>query len=384
MSLSNVYKLPQRRYIENRAEKLPGKEDLRQKKLRSTVRKSPVRILQVFEGRGALAAGRPPKVKENTAKKAFPLQFRPVSRKRRKTKTRGSLVLNLINLLLFGLLIFLGLHTVKHVRNAVREPAFSAAGSTTRPYTVSEPETSARPLNDYQIIWERNLFNTSPKEASASKKEIEIEKLPPAQTDLGLNLVGTVVADDPRLSRGFIDNQLTGKQEIFSEGDRVGEVLIKKILRNKVVVTTGKGDKLLTAEFEQPGKPPQTFQPLLQAAVSVPPPQASSTAAVDFRLKQSEVRSYLGDYDKLTEEVRIDPYTENDLPAGFKLGGIMGWNVLAQMGLRNGDVITGVNSEKISDPIEAAGFFEKLSEGGDIILEVIRRRRPVQIHLNIN
>ena len=104
---------------------------------------------------------------------------------------------------------------------------------------------------------------------------------------------------------------------------------------------------------------------------------------VDFRLEQSEVQSSLEDLDELMQEVRITAYTENDQPAGFQLGGIMGWNILAQMGLRNGDVITGVNGEPITSPDQAAEFFERLSEGGEVTININRRRRPIQVKLDI-
>jgi len=50
-----------------------------------------------------------------------------------------------------------------------------------------------------------------------------------------LKLVGTVAGDDSATSFAIIDNIRTRKQELYHEGDRAGDVLIKKILRNKVM-----------------------------------------------------------------------------------------------------------------------------------------------------
>ncbi|NIP70491.1 MAG: hypothetical protein GTO04_15300, partial [Planctomycetales bacterium] len=84
-------------------------------------------------------------------------------------------------------------------------------------------------------------------EPAAPKKEIDTEKILPAAEDLGLKLLGTVMADEQRLRRAFIENSRTRKQEAYREGDTAGAVRIKKILRNKVVVATPKGDRVLSA-----------------------------------------------------------------------------------------------------------------------------------------
>jgi type II secretory pathway component PulC len=53
------------------------------------------------------------------------------------------------------------------------------------------------------------------------------------------------------------------------------------------------------------------------------------------------------------------------------------------MGLRSRDVIVGINGEDIKGPEQAAEFFGKISEGGEITIKLKRRRRTRQINLNI-
>ena len=40
-----------------------------------------------------------------------------------------------------------------------------------------KPQPAVQPLQDYQKIWERNLFNIQEKEVPEPKKEIPIEKI---------------------------------------------------------------------------------------------------------------------------------------------------------------------------------------------------------------
>jgi type II secretory pathway component PulC len=100
-------------------------------------------------------------------------------------------------------------------------------------------------------------------------------------------------------------------------------------------------------------------------------------------LERSEVLSSLDNLDSLLAEIRINPFTKDQSPAGFQLAGVMGWNILAQMGLRSGDVITAVNEQPIHGPQDARGFFQTLAEGGEITVEVLRRHLPLQVHLSI-
>jgi type II secretory pathway component PulC len=53
------------------------------------------------------------------------------------------------------------------------------------------------------------------------------------------------------------------------------------------------------------------------------------------------------------------------------------------MGLRSRDVIVGVNDESITDPAQAADFFQTIAEGGEVTIKLKRRRRTRQIRLNI-
>jgi PDZ domain-containing secreted protein len=44
------------------------------------------------------------------------------------------------------------------------------------------------------------------------------------------------------------------------------------------------------------------------------------------------------------------------------------------MGLRSGDLITGVNDKEITSPEQAAEFFETIKKGGDVTIKVGKGR----------
>jgi general secretion pathway protein C len=246
-----------------------------------------------------------------------------------------------------------------------------------------------QPLDGYRQIWKRNLFNTGKVKEPDSEKKISLDKLAPAKKDLGLELVGTVVADDPKLSRAIIDNRGIKKQEAYREGDTAGKVRIKKILRNNVVITTAKGDELLTVEIKESAKRSTPLSLTRRvgsqssSAQQAPGTRRPRSRTRSISLNREEVEASLADIDGLKEQVRLSPYMQGDEPAGFRLGNIPRDSVLRKMGLRSRDVIIGMDEESITSPDGASDFFQKLAEGGEVTIKLKRRRRTRQIRLNI-
>jgi type II secretion system protein C len=312
-----------------------------------------------------------------------------VPKARVKSFNRGPWVLCLINFVLLAVIGYLGHQAVQKVRQArLVESQAAATVGTEKIRTTVQTHTPVRPLQDYRLTWERNLFNTSKPEVPAPK-EIEIDKLALASKGLGLKLVGTVVADDAKISRAIIDNRRIREQEVYREGDYAGKVRIKKILRNNVIITTTRGNALLTIELDETGKGRRTSKSRQQALAGARPtqkPSARRRPAAGYgsiRLKRAEVEASLADHDGLLQQLTIIPYKAGEQPAGFRFGNIPSNSVLRKMGLRSRDVITGINDEAITDPAQAAGFFQTLSEGGDVTIKVRRRRRTRQIQLSI-
>jgi len=306
-------------------------------------------------------------------------------------KKRGHWVFYPLYLLLLILIGYLGFHAVQAVQYTwleTRKVAVAESAATGIAAKI-ESATSEEPLDGYRQIWERNLFNTGKVNETDTEKEIALDKLAPAKKDLGLELVGTVVADNPRLSRAIIDNRSIRKQEAYREGDNAGKVKIKKILRNNVVITTAEGDELLTVEIKESGRRstpyPAAQQVGSQSSSAQPAPgtQLRSARTSSISLKRDEVAASLADTDTLMEQVRLSPYMQGDQASGFRIGNIPRDSVLRKMGLRSRDVIVGVDEETVTSPDQASDFFRKLAEGGEVTIKLKRRRRTRQIKLNI-
>ena len=279
------------------------------------------------------------------------------------------------DILVLSLVVYFGVNAFMTVLNSRLAPTPAMQEQAVK--LNEKPAATARPLEEYAIITERNLFGgTSQGLAEAAPEEIVLDDMPVALKSLGLRLVGTVVANKPDESSAIIEDQSTRKQEVYQEGDRVKQALIKRILRHNVVINTGRRDEVLTmVPEESTGK---TSAPKRATRTRRRPAAGSS-----IRLDREELESQMANLNELMQQVRIRPFMEGKRPAGFLVSNIKPGSLFSKMGLRNGDVIQGVNGENITTPDQAVELYESLMEGGEIALEIKRGRRKQNLRYEV-
>ena len=297
-----------------------------------------------------------------------------------------------INLLLLALILMLGAAMLQNVHTPGFEPeiAYAALAETAKTDTT-KPESSIPKLDDYSIIWERNLFNTSNKANPVSRDESADVKIALAKRDMDLELVGTVVSNDPDLNHAFIMNRSTGAQKAYRQGDRVDGGLIKKILHAKVIIFIENSDELMTFRV---GRSPtlskassyayQISDSSEQGSAQNSPGDGNSSVA----LTHKEVETSLADIDTVVQRYEISPFIQGEQPMGLRIENIIPDSIFDKMGLRYGEAITAVNGEPIAWPGQTAEFFQRLKAGGNFTLKVQKkprgvRRRARLIHLVI-
>ena len=179
------------------------------------------------------------------------------------------------------------------------------------------------------------------------------EPLPVAGQDLGLRVVGTGVSDGPGQSLAVVENQSTGQQKTYREGDQLGPGMIKKILYGKVVIATVTGEVVLS--IRSGGD-----------AVSRPYSQQMG------RLDRKEVDSTLPDPEHLIQAIRFRPRFEQGEPVGFVIYGIEPGSIFERMGIQDGDLILGINGKSFTTTQQSMEFYDAIKKGGAVALQVRR------------
>jgi len=357
VTTSAVYTLLKRNNLQNRTLRLSRLEELRA----AEIAPEPVTSIEP-------QAEEPDQLPAHTIEMTPESSVSPVIKSLSKFTGRRFWPFAVPSLLVLGLVGYFLVSAAANFLRAGREPVLAPHPAPSE--ATTKAEATVRPLEDYSIIIERNLFGSSAAETPAPEETVSLEDIPAAEKSLGLKLVGTVAGDDAATSFAIIDNKTTRQQELYQEGDKAGDVLIKKILRNKVIIDAGRGEELLALELEETGKKVD-FSPAPQPPGSKRGPASREEA---LRFDRAEVEVAFGNVDQVIQELSISPFMRSGKPVGFRIGKLPAESILVAMGLRTGDLIMGVNDQAITGPEQASDFLQRLKQGGDVTIKVGKGR----------
>ena len=209
-------------------------------------------------------------------------------------------------------------------------------------------------LAKYDVIVSRNVFNSK----NEVPEDILISTAPGDTTKrsaLDVELVGTIVVNDPSRSVAAIALRAQKKVEPFVVGDIIlSKASVYSIARRKVVfkdISTG------TLEYIDMKNDDDM-------ASMVPGTESSSgvkqLAEGRVLLDRAELNKSLSDINNLLTQARAVPNFENGAINGFKLFDVQPGSIYQKLGAQNGDVIKSVTGTDIKDPATAMGLFQKL------------------------
>lgn len=282
------------------------------------------------------------------------------------------LSLTFINLVLITLLAYLG---VSLAYQLIDVPADLAAPrpAAVRSQSLRQPQTKPS-LDDYRIIVERNLFGTKATKNAPPAQKIDLEGL--QQTRLQLTLWGTVAGGDQK-AYAVIEDKKTRQQKLYHVGDTVQNATVKLILREKVVLRVDGRDEILEMEKPKTGSKGGFASAGGNNSHLIPRTRQKIT------LRRSMLEDATRDVSKLMTQVNIRPYMEDGQPAGLALSNIKPSSIFRRMGLRNGDILVGVNGQEIRSLDDALGLYENLKTSSSVTVAIKRRGRLRAIEYNI-
>lgn len=230
---------------------------------------------------------------------------------------------------------------------------------------VEPVEFKAPPRSQYRPIVARDIFQTRTAVDLTKVEKIVVEDIKP--TEKNLKLWGTVVGNSSANTYAIIEEpgarSRRSKQTLFKAGDSVQGATIKKILREKVILSdAGKNEILHLVERKSSGKFRGTRRVSNQR--NQQPIRRKKT------LRRSQVQAAIGDISKLQTQARIRPHAE-----GFQVSRIRPRSIFRRLGLRNGDIITAVGGRAITSANDAIEIWRDLTAGGETSVELKRRGR---------
>lgn len=228
-------------------------------------------------------------------------------------------------------------------------------------------------LADYRAITDRNLFTRGEKPRTEAKPP-EIESLEP--TSLKIELIGTI-AGDKESAAAIIEDTSKRSQDLYRIGDSVQNAELKNILRGKVVLRVGGKDEILVMEeprsmgADQDSRSPGPRDVRELSGVAGPPPLPERTITV----RRSDIDNALADINDLLSQASIRPHFADGEADGLAVTGIRADSIFRKMGLRNGDIVQGVNGNEIQSPDDLISLYNELTSEPEVSLQIKRRGR---------
>lgn len=285
----------------------------------------------------------------------------------------------LINLAILAAISYFGVNAFYKAATSRLDAA--PTQTVARPQTPESQEEAARPLADYNPIIQRNLFKTQAEAVPVAEEEtetVDIDNL--KQTDLSLKLWGTVSGDRPS-AYAVIEDTKARKQNLYREGDAIQDATVKMILREKVILTRNGEDEVLEMEKR------------LASASRGPAPRPSPRSASSrsgagedqqIRLERSTIESAVNNVNNLMRQAKIRPHFKDGKPDGLTLTRVRPNSIFTKLGLRSGDIITGVDGQDIQSVDDALRFYHSLKSGSNVKVQIRRRGQEQNIDYQID
>ncbi len=201
------------------------------------------------------------------------------------------------------------------------------------------------------------------------------------KTEQKLKLRGTITTHVKNYA--VIEELRKKKQELYHEGDSIGNAFVKKILGKSVILDVFGKDEILFIDENKVNKPdkPAKKDKLSETYLQ------DIKITDDFTPYPNLLRSYVQGALKDTsfmEEIRIRPHFTNGKPDGLTFGRIKPDSVFTKLGFRSGDILQSLDGQNIRSANDAVGFFKKLMTSSDFRFQIRRERELIPIHYKIS
>lgn len=247
-----------------------------------------------------------------------------------------------------------------------------------------EPDPAVKPISAYQAVFDRHLFSTPESTATSKDTAVNVDTL--EKTRLALKLWGTV-SGRATGNYAVIEDLKTKEQNLYKAGDVIQTATVKDILRGKVVLTQDGKDEMLQMQ-EMDARPGQTPAQAARSPVMPPLPNAQTAAgtvprALRIPIRRNFVEAVLGDPAALATQAKVEPHLENGTAVGIRVSDITPNSIFRRLGLRNGDLIIGMDDTPVNTTNDVNRLIDGLKSAETVSLQIKRRDQEHRIEYSI-
>lgn len=251
------------------------------------------------------------------------------------------------------------------------------------PPRVASQRSSAPPVQDLGGIERRNIFNVEgniPEPIEAGQLDCMSQARPSSQD---VELLGTIVMNDERFSVALVSqrsNQLrfgVKKDELFADG----KFQAMKVERKRLCFQVRSSQEFEYIEIPEEKGGLGVSQPSFVGGSGGIKPVSET----QYEVQKSFLESKLTNLNQILQTARAVPYTD---PATQKFRGFLIQSIdfdspFSELGLRQGDILTGVNEILLDNPGKGLEAFQALRNADNINLKIIRGGRDSSLNYSV-
>ncbi len=226
-------------------------------------------------------------------------------------------------------------------------------------------------------ILSRNIFDST---AVGSTAATDVDPgIDGRRSSLDVTLVATVVANPDSYSSALISSgaRQDGSVQGYGIGDELlGEATIVRIEQKKVVIRRTDGTIEYIDMGDEGSKKGGPSRRSSKESAGEEEGGITQTGDYSWEVDESVISGALGNIDSLISQVRATPHKGADGEIdGFRLSAIRRGSLLQKLGIKNGDVIHGVNGTPLTSATGAMGAFQSMQSERSFSFDVTRRNQ---------
>lgn len=239
---------------------------------------------------------------------------------------------------------------------------------------VPAPEKTDLPLSAYELILQRNIFDSRGPATGSLQGAVLADSAEAAARRANLLLLGTMVAGAQSSALLSIEKEKTllHLNEELPGGGRIRQIDRKRVL---IRWSDGSEQELLVSD-EAP-------------KVSAKPKTANGRgirAAGENRwiISRSEIEKARADMNQLLKSARLEPKIVGGATQGFLVRMVRSNSLVAKLGIKRGDLIKEVNGVSLDSPEKALQVFQQLREAKKVSVNLLRRGKPLTFSYEVD
>jgi general secretion pathway protein C len=258
--------------------------------------------------------------------------------------------------------------------------------------------SGAKTRDYYDAIVKRDVFNLVPQEPTGPA--------PVVVEDLHLKLLGTSLISRSK-PYAIIEDQ-AGNQSLYQVGEDIPDAgRLVSVERTRAIIDRGGARVAIEiptsiipevgpSRLGGPNVGPITFPHGLPALMNRRAGRRRPAASDDdskielkklgpgkFEASRAEVASTMRNPRQLFAQMSAMPHFVNGKTDGFSISNVAPGSVFDQLGLQEGDMLTEIDGQPVTNPMQALGLMQAVQTASSIDLTIQRGGSPTRVHLDL-